>query len=213
MRLNGRCFTWNNGGFAASGGKLTVNIANDGRTHHLARQRPRRHRRNDDPQFPFRPVRSRDPERPRSQRRRAGRSRSTTIRTPAATSPRFPARSATRSAAQSLTKTGLGTLYMKGGTSNTYTGLTTIAGGTVVLAKTGGAVAIAGNILMSEPGDGNSTLLQLNGRQRNRFHQRRHLLHARGLFALGLERTLADLGGHQQRSLGLHRRAARTTPA
>ena len=33
----------------------------------------------------------------------------------------------------------------------------------MVLAKTGGAIAIAGNILMSEPGDGNSTHLQLNG--------------------------------------------------
>jgi fibronectin-binding autotransporter adhesin len=60
-----------------------------------------------------------------------------------------------------LTKTGAGTLYLKGTAANTYTGLTTIAGGTVVLAKTGGAVAIAGNILMSEPGDGNSTFLRL----------------------------------------------------
>ena len=47
---------------------------------------------------------------------------------------------------RSLTKTGIGTLYIKGAASNTYTGATTIAGGTVVLAKTGGAIAIAGNI-------------------------------------------------------------------
>ena len=69
----------------------------------------------------------------------------------------------------SLTKTGLGTLYLKGGASNTYTGTTTIAGGTVVLAKTGGAIAIAGNILMSEPGDSSSTHLQLERQQPDRF--------------------------------------------
>jgi fibronectin-binding autotransporter adhesin len=62
----------------------------------------------------------------------------------------------------SFTKTGKGTLYLKGAAANTYTGVTTVAGGTLVLAKTG-VTALAGNILMSEPGDGTSSVLQLNG--------------------------------------------------
>ena len=56
----------------------------------------------------------------------------------------------------------MGTLYIKGAASNTYTGPTTIMG-TVVLAKTGGGIAIPGNITLSETGDGTSTYLQLNG--------------------------------------------------
>ena len=45
----------------------------------------------------------------------------------------------------SLLKTGDGTLYLQGSTSNSYSGATTIMG-TVVAAKTGGAVAIPGNL-------------------------------------------------------------------
>ena len=128
------------------------------------------------------------------------------IRTPAATSQRFCASGATRSAAQCLTKTGLGTLYIRGpAASNTYTGLTTIANGSVVLAKTGGAIAIAGNILLSEPGDGNSTYLVLNGNNRNRLHERHNLQHPGGLFAPGIAGVLTDGGRPRQRSLVLRR--------
>ena len=62
----------------------------------------------------------------------------------------------------SLTKTGDGTLYLQGAASNTYSGLTTIMG-TLVAAKSGGAVAIPGDVLLSETGDGTGTVLQLNG--------------------------------------------------
>lgn len=41
-----------------------------------------------------------------------------------------------------LTKAGLGTLTLSGSTSNTFTGATTVAAGTLVLAKTGGASAV-----------------------------------------------------------------------
>ena len=50
----------------------------------------------------------------------------------------------------SWTKTGVGTLYIKGAASNTYTGTTTFTGGTVYLAKTGGAIAIPGNITIAD---------------------------------------------------------------
>ena len=45
----------------------------------------------------------------------------------------------------SFSKTGGGTLYLQGAASNAYSGATTIAG-TVVAAKTGGAVAIPGDV-------------------------------------------------------------------
>ncbi len=62
----------------------------------------------------------------------------------------------------SLTKTGAGTLYIAGSDDNTYYGPTTIVG-TVILAKTGGAIAIPYNLTLSEIGDGSNTILQLNG--------------------------------------------------
>lgn len=62
-----------------------------------------------------------------------------------------------------LTKTGHGTLSIAGDVSNIYAGLTTVAGGNLVLAKTSGAIAIPGNVFMSEPGDGSSTFLILGG--------------------------------------------------
>ncbi len=43
-----------------------------------------------------------------------------------------------------LTKAGLGTQTLSGSTSNTYTGITTVNSGTLILGKTGGAVAIPG---------------------------------------------------------------------
>ncbi|MHB1079001.1 MAG: autotransporter-associated beta strand repeat-containing protein [Prosthecobacter sp.] len=46
-----------------------------------------------------------------------------------------------------LTKLGLGTLTLDGSDSNTYTGATTVSSGTLVLAKTGGAIAISGGVL------------------------------------------------------------------
>ena len=62
----------------------------------------------------------------------------------------------------SLAKTGAGTLYLQGTASNTYSGATTIAG-TLVAAKTGGAIAIPGNVTLVETGYGGVSALQLNG--------------------------------------------------
>ena len=90
------------------------------------------------------------------------RSRLTAMRTRPATSPCSPGRSATRSAAARWLKTGNGTLYLQGAASNTYSGPTTIMG-TVFAAKSGGAVAIPGDLMLSETGDGTGTVLQLGG--------------------------------------------------
>jgi len=53
-----------------------------------------------------------------------------------------------------LVKTGAGTLLLNGGTANTADGTVTLAGGTLQLAKTGGATAIAGDLVI---GDGSGT--------------------------------------------------------
>ena len=60
-----------------------------------------------------------------------------------------------------LTKLGLGTLTLDGSSSNTFTGATTVSSGTLVLAKTGGAVAIAGSLTVGNSAAstaGNATL-------------------------------------------------------
>ncbi|MDY0166498.1 MAG: autotransporter-associated beta strand repeat-containing protein, partial [Thermoguttaceae bacterium] len=51
--------------------------------------------------------------------------------------------------ALALTKTGAGTLTLSGSSSNTYTGLTTVSDGVLTLSKSGGATAIAGDILIN----------------------------------------------------------------
>ena len=55
--------------------------------------------------------------------------------------------------AGALTKVGTGILTLSGASSNTYTGATTFASnGQLVLSKTGGAVAIPGDLVMAAPG-------------------------------------------------------------
>jgi autotransporter-associated beta strand protein len=63
----------------------------------------------------------------------------------------------------SLAKSGIQSLYLSGTASNTYSGTTIVAGGTLVLAKTNGAVAIPGNVLMTDVPGGGSSFLVLNG--------------------------------------------------
>ncbi|MFO0880150.1 MAG: Ig-like domain repeat protein [Gemmataceae bacterium] len=60
-----------------------------------------------------------------------------------------------------VTKVGLGTLTYAGGagTSNSYTGLTTINEGTLALNKTGGAVALNGNLTIGDGVAPNATAL------------------------------------------------------
>lgn len=48
--------------------------------------------------------------------------------------------------ASTFTKSGKSTLTLGGGSSNTFTGLTTVNAGTLILAKTGGAIAIPGSL-------------------------------------------------------------------
>ena len=53
----------------------------------------------------------------------------------------------------SLTKVGIGSLTLSGASSNTYAGASTFASnGQLILAKTGGAVAIPGDLIMAAPG-------------------------------------------------------------
>jgi fibronectin-binding autotransporter adhesin len=49
-----------------------------------------------------------------------------------------------------VTKTGFGTLVFGGNTSNTYTGTTQVSEGELALAKTGGALAIAGAVVVGD---------------------------------------------------------------
>ncbi|MCL4207851.1 MAG: autotransporter-associated beta strand repeat-containing protein, partial [Pirellulaceae bacterium] len=48
-----------------------------------------------------------------------------------------------------LTKAGTGTLNLAGNAANTYSGLTTVNAGTLALSKTGGVVAVPGNLQVS----------------------------------------------------------------
>ena len=96
----------------------------------------------------------------------------------------------------SLLKTGDGTLYVQGSDSNSYGGTTTIMG-TVVLAKTGGAIAIpADTLILSETGDGTSTILQLNGD--NEIDPATTLI-----FSTSLASARLELNGHAQTVAGL----------
>lgn len=56
-----------------------------------------------------------------------------------------------------LTKQGTGNLTLSGSSANTYSGLTTITGGTLILQKTAGVNAIAGNVVIGDQ-SGNDTL-------------------------------------------------------
>jgi autotransporter-associated beta strand protein len=53
----------------------------------------------------------------------------------------------------SLTKVGVGNVSFNGTTSNIYTGLTTVSDGTLQLNKSGGAIAIAANVLVGDAPD------------------------------------------------------------
>ncbi len=57
-----------------------------------------------------------------------------------------------------LTKTGAGTLTLSGSTANTYTGLTTVSGGTLSLGKSASVNAVAGDIVVN----GGTLLLSAN---------------------------------------------------
>ena len=54
-------------------------------------------------------------------------------------------------------------LTLAGAESNTYTGMTTVSSGTLILAKTGGAVAIGGDLTLGDGAGSAADMLQLNG--------------------------------------------------
>ncbi len=98
----------------------------------------------------------------------------------------------------SLAKAGAGTLYLQGSASNTYSGPTTIQG-TLVAAKSGGAIAIPGNVTLSETGYGGVSVLQLNGDNEIASSCLMTFNAPQGGFALGFERPRPDAGRHQWR--------------
>jgi autotransporter-associated beta strand protein len=56
-----------------------------------------------------------------------------------------------------VVKEGVGTVTMNGAVNNTYTGLTTVTAGTLVAARSGGAVSIPGNVVIGDA-SGNDVL-------------------------------------------------------
>lgn len=89
-----------------------------------------------------------------------------------------------------LTKSGKGTQTLGGSTSNTFTGLTTVNAGTLVLAKTGGALAIPGSLTIgaaSSASQGASTV-RLEGHEQ---------ISSSGTLIMNAGSTL-DLNGYTQ---------------
>jgi autotransporter-associated beta strand protein len=64
-----------------------------------------------------------------------------------------------------LFKDGNNNLVLSGATSNTYTGLTNVSGGTLILSKTGGAIALAGDVQISNNQGGTRRIVQLGGNE------------------------------------------------
>jgi autotransporter-associated beta strand protein len=62
---------------------------------------------------------------------------------------------------QQLTKVGQGSLMFTGATNNSYTGVTTVANGTLLLNKPPANIAIAGDLTVGVPGSTNTTLAKL----------------------------------------------------
>lgn len=62
-----------------------------------------------------------------------------------------------------ITKAGTGVLTFDGSLSNTYSGTTTINAGTLSLAKTGGAIAVVGNITVGDGSGSTADILLLSG--------------------------------------------------
>ena len=94
-----------------------------------------------------------------------------------------------------LTKAGDGTLTLAGDTSNTYTGLTTVEG-TLVLAKTNGAIALPGDVFVSETGDGTWTFLELEGD--NEIASSSMMT-----FSTPVAYSVMNMNGHQQTLAGI----------
>ncbi len=56
-----------------------------------------------------------------------------------------------------LTKVGVGTMTLSGPAANTYTGLTSVLGGKLILGKTGAVNAIGGNLTIGAASGGTGT--------------------------------------------------------
>jgi autotransporter-associated beta strand protein len=139
--------TWNNGGFAAKGGKLTVNVDNDNRTvtwtgnghNGIGGTMVLNSAFADSEVEMTNPINLN------------GATREVRVND----NPNSNGDIASLSGIISnggLSKTGPGVLYLKGSAANTYTGTTTVSGGILALQKTSNVVAVPGNLTIADSG-------------------------------------------------------------
>ncbi|MBN2579004.1 MAG: autotransporter-associated beta strand repeat-containing protein [Pirellulales bacterium] len=137
---------WNNGGFSAGGGKMTVNLYGDGRTLtwgdngyvNLAGT-----------MFLNSPSAQYETE-IRNGINLNGADRTIQVNDNPYSSGDYASLTGAITGTGGIVKTGPGVLYLRGPSGNTFSGNTTVTGGALVLAKTSG-YAVPGNLVMSAP--------------------------------------------------------------
>lgn len=96
----------------------------------------------------------------------------------------------------SLTKAGFGTMTLSGANPNTYTGLTTVAGGQLTLSKTAGVNAIGGDLTIGSPTTFTGTQTVVLGAANVIPDTSFVTVHSTGIFNInGLAETIGGLAG------------------